>query len=147
MKSKLKAWLIAIPLLIFGWAGTNTAAAQKVEVPKETSGCKPSSCRGAKTKFGEAKVITAVRESLVELKADMEKSDSPVFDERSYDIHDIVGDSDEESLAIIAREVRLIEQEFQSKLDRTFKEFDLPTNRARQVKYLAGRIETLQNLL
>ena len=37
-----------------------------------TSGCAPSSCRGAQTKFGEAKVITSLRNTLIALKSDME---------------------------------------------------------------------------
>jgi len=147
MKFKLNALLITLPLLFFGLVSTHNIVAQDTKKPTETAGCKPSSCRGAKTKFGEAKVITEVRESLIALKADMEKSTSPAFNERSYDIHDIVGESDEESLAIIVREVKLIENEFTAKLDRSFEAFTLPESKAKQVKYLATRIEDLQNLL
>lgn len=66
-----------------------------------TSGCLPSSCRGAKTKFGEAKVISNLRGDLVALKTKMEKSTTPRFDASSYDIHGIVGETDDESLQII----------------------------------------------
>ncbi len=147
MKLKLKALLITLPLLFFGLISTHRVNAQEAEKKTETAGCKPSSCRGAKTKFGEAKVITNVRESLIALKTGMEKSTNPSFDSRAYDIGNIVGDTDEESLAIIVREVKLIETEFSTKLNRQFEEFLLPDNKAKQVKYLAGRIEELQNLL
>ena len=113
----------------------------------KTSGCSPSACRGEQTKFGEAKVITSLRNELIALKADMETSDRPSFDARSYDIHGIVGETDNESLEIIVREVQLIERSFTAKLNHPFASFNLPGNKAKQVQYLNGRIETLQRLL
>lgn len=147
MKSNIKALLITVPVLLFSLISTHTLVAQKAKVPTETPGCKPSSCRGAQTKFGEAKVISEVRADLIALKADMEKSVIPSFNERSYDIHNIIGESDEESIAIIVKEVKLIEAEFTIKLDSVFDEFTLPSSKAKQVKYLTGRIQQLQNLL
>ncbi len=147
MKLNLKALAIALPLLFFGLVISHEAVAQESKKPTETAGCKPSSCRGAKTKFGEAKVITEVRESLVALKAEMEKSENPVFNARSYDIEGIVGENDEESLSILIREVKLIESEFTAKLNSSFDGFTLPSGKARQVKFLASRIQKLQNLL
>lgn len=113
----------------------------------ETSGCTPSACRGAKTKFGEAKVISNLRSSLIDLKADMEKSATPKFDARSYDIHGIVGETDDESLAIIVREVKLVETAFAKTLNHQSAEFVLPENKAKQVKYLDSRIAALKKVL
>ncbi len=114
---------------------------------QQTSGCSPSACRGAKTKFGEAKVIGDLRLSLIALKADMEKSTNPRFDQRSYDIHGIVGNTDDESLNIIAKEVMLVENAFAEKLNYESLEFSLPENKAKQVKYLSTRIAKLKQLL
>ncbi|MEX0275570.1 MAG: hypothetical protein AB3N16_14450 [Flavobacteriaceae bacterium] len=126
-----------------GKASCGTASATL----ETTSGCLPSSCRGAKTKFGEAKVISNLRSSLVGLKAEMEKSKTPKFDERSYDIHDIVGETDDESLQIIVREVQLMEKEFSLKTQFRPLAFTLPENKAKQVKYLEKRLETLKQFL
>lgn len=112
-----------------------------------TSGCSPSACRGAKTKFGEAKVISDLRLSLIALKTDMEKSKSPSFDAKAYDIHGIVGETDDESLEIITKEVRGIESVFAEKLSYKPAEFTLPENKAKQVKYLNTRIEELKKQL
>lgn len=112
-----------------------------------TSGCAPSSCRGAQTKFGEAKVITSLRNTLVALKSDMEVHKGITFNNRSYDVHSIVGESDEESLQIIAKEVKLIENDFSTKLNTKFEAFQLPENSAKIVQYLKGRIKSLQGLL
>ncbi len=122
------------------------AKGQKADVAS-TPGCSPSACRGAKTKFGEAKVISTLRLDLIALKADMEKSSKPAFDPRSYDIHDIIGETDEESLAIMVREVKLIETVFTEKLNHQFSDFTLPKSKAKQVKYLSVRIQDLQKLL
>ncbi len=146
MKYNLKALLITVPIVFFGLSAHNVTA-QEAKKPTETAGCKPSSCRGAKTKFGEAKVITELRESLIAVKATMEKSESPAFDKRSFDIEGIVGESDEESLSIIAREVKIMEGELSGKLNRQFDEFELPGSKAQQVKYLSGRIQDLESLL
>lgn len=143
--------VLAIPALIAGLFITSPADAQTACCSKakktETSGCSPSNCRGATTKFGEAKVITNLRKELIALKADMEKSTSPVFSKRSYDIHGILGESDDESIAIIAREVQLIEKEFSEKKKEQFKAFDLPENKAKQVRFLKDRIKGLKKLL
>ncbi len=114
---------------------------------ESTSGCAPSSCRGAQTKFGEAKVISNLRSVLVQLKADMEKSSSPRFTSRSYDIHDIIGESDEESLEIIIREVQLIEKEFSGKTNFKLTALSLPKNKAKQITYLEKRLEMLKRFL
>lgn len=112
-----------------------------------TSGCSPSACRGAKTKFGEAKVISNLRLSLIDLKAEMEKSTSPKFDARSYDLHGIIGDSDDKSLAIISDEVQVVETAFAKYLDYDVPAFQLPENKAKQVQFLNARIEALKKLL
>ena len=112
-----------------------------------TSGCSPSSCRGAKTKFGEAKVITDLRLNLIALKANMEKSQRTTFDARSYDIHGIVGETDDESLQIITDEVKVIESAFVEKLEYKPAVFNLPENKAKQVQYLSARIEQLKKQL
>ena len=115
---------------------------------KTTSGCTPSACRGAKTKFGEAKVISNLRLNLIALKADMEKSTDPEFEPRAYDIHGIVGESDDQSLQIISDEVQLIEEAFAQKMSfQPLASFDLPESKARQVRYLNDRIKELQKLL
>lgn len=112
-----------------------------------TSGCLPSSCRGAKTKFGEAKVISNLRTNLIALKAEMEKSKTTKFDARSYDIHGIVGKTDDESLQIIVRELKLMEKEFSSKTKFTPLVFALPTNKAKQIAYIENRIQGLKKFL
>tara|TARA_Y100000385_G_scaffold280105_1_gene330716 strand:- start:1230 stop:1676 length:447 start_codon:yes stop_codon:yes gene_type:complete len=112
-----------------------------------TSGCTPSNCRGAKTKFGEAKVISELRLDLIDLKADMEKSKNPSFDSKWYDIHGIIGDSDSESLEIIVKEVQKIEKAFEEKLNHESGNFELPENKAKQITYLTERIEGLKKQL
>lgn len=112
-----------------------------------TSGCTPSACRGAKTKFGEAKVISNLRLSLIELKASMEKSTQPKFEARTYDIHGIIGNTDDESLAIIAKEVKLIETAFAKKKRYKTTRFTLPEQKAQQVRYLSTRIDQLKQAL
>lgn len=112
-----------------------------------TSGCTPSNCRGAQTKFGEAKVISDLRINLIELKAELEKSEDVAFDPRSYDIHDIIGESDDESLEKIVTEVKIVEEEIVDKLNQKLAVFELPENKAKQIQYLNGRIESLQEVL
>ena len=90
------------------------------EKQAKNSGCTPSACRGAKTKFGEAKVISDLRLSLIDLKSRMEKYTDVNFSARSYDIHNIVGETDEESLEIIGKEIAIMEQELTEKLQLTF---------------------------
>ncbi|SHG29943.1 hypothetical protein SAMN04488116_0833 [Flagellimonas flava] len=114
---------------------------------ESTSGCSPTSCRGAKTKFGEAKVIGKLRLDLIDLKADMEKSVVPAFDPRSYDIHGIVGETDEESLDIIVKEVQIVEKEIAKKLNPKLNAFALPESKAGQIQYLSKRIQDLRALL
>jgi len=112
-----------------------------------TSGCTPSNCRGAQTKFGEAKVITDLRVNLIELKSELEKSTNVEFNPRSYDIHGIVGDSDDQSIEIIVKEVKIVEDEIVDKLNQKVVAFELPENKAKQIQYLNGRIESLQQAL
>ena len=113
----------------------------------QTSGCTPSNCRGATTKFGEAKVISELRLNLIDLKAEMENSESPAFDEKAYDIHGIVGESDEESLEIIVEAVKVVEDAFAQKMNHQVAALQLPANKAKQVEYLNKRIEGLKKLL
>lgn len=117
--------------------------------PKETtSGCTPSNCRGAKTKFGEAKVISDLREKLYALKADMEKSEKVKFPERSFSVHGIIGETDIESLNIIASEVKIIESAFEGaefELEKT--NFDADFSNAKKVSYLSDRITYLNSSL
>lgn len=112
-----------------------------------TSGCTPSNCRGAQTKFGEAKIISDLRLNLIDLKADLEKSDNHSFDPRSYDIHGIIGETDDESIEIIVKEVKIIEEEITEKLDQKIASFELPENKAKQIQYLNGRITSLHKAL
>ena len=62
---------------------------------ESTSGCTPSNCKGAKTKFGEAKVISALRAELISLKALMEEHDKLKFSENAISVHGIIGETDE----------------------------------------------------
>ena len=122
---------------------TTTAVADK----QLTSGCSPSACRGAKTKYGEAKVITKLRTDLISLKADMEKSKNPSFDAKSYNIHGIVGQTDDESLEIIAKEIRKVEKAFAERTDYRTVQFSLPENKAKKILYLNQRIQALKGHL
>ena len=125
----------------------NAACCDKSMAETKTSGCSPSNCRGAQTKFGEARVITSLRESLVALKGEMELSTEPVFDARTYDIHGIVGETDEQSLQLIVDEVKLIEKYFNDHLSKRVGKFKLPKNKAKQVAYVDDRIDQLKGLL
>ena len=124
-------------------AECTTAASNK----EGTSGCTPSACRGAKTKFGEAKIITKLRTDLIALKADMEASKAPLFDAKSYDIHGIVGDNDDESLRILINAVQRVEKAFTDKTDYNASKFELPEGKAKQVQYLSQRIANLKTYL
>lgn len=117
------------------------------EAAESTSGCNPSSCRGAKTKFGEAKSITDLRMKLIDLKAEMETYKKVEFPERSYSVHGIVGETDDESLQIIVDEVKIIESKFVEAFDLELDAFETPDNKAKQVAYLTQRIETFQEAL
>jgi len=128
-----------------GEKSASCAAASKTD--EATSGCAPSSCRGSQTKFGEAKVISNLRTNLVALKAEMEKSKTTKFDARSYDIHGVVGETDDESLQIIVKEVKLMEKEFSNKTKFKPLAFVLPESKAKQVTYLQARIEGLKKFL
>ena len=113
-----------------------------------TSGCTPSNCRGAKTKFGEAKVISDLRSKLYGLKADMEKSERTKFPERSFSVHGIIGETDIESLNIIAVEVEIIEATFEEagfKIEKT--NLDDSISNAKKLSYLSDRITYLNNSL
>lgn len=111
-----------------------------------TSGCTPSNCKGAQTKFGEAKVITDLREDLIAIKAEMESSTTPTFDPKTYDIHGIVGGSDDESLEIIVEHLRLVENALSDKLEFEPAAWVMPDNRAKQVAYLGSRMQELKQL-
>lgn len=157
MKLHLKRGLVATMFLLSTFIGTESIAQSSCcssspktsckTSSKSTSGCTPSNCRGARTKFGEAKILTALRGNLIKLKAKMEESQTITFGARSYDIHGIVGNSDDESLEIIVKEVKIIEEEFSTKLKYKASSFVLPENKAKQVEYLNARIQALQQLL
>lgn len=122
-------------------------ADSKTAAKETTSGCNPSACRGAKTKFGEAKVISELRLNLIALKGEMETYDKVEFPQRSYDIHGIIGESDDESLEIIEKEVKLVEEQFVEKFNLKLASAEVPTNKAKKVKYLSERIELFKNTL
>ncbi|MEO1030738.1 MAG: hypothetical protein AAFX55_05005 [Bacteroidota bacterium] len=158
MKSNPKAiqpLLLGVMAILFSWSVDAQSSNNQQENCKEnnskseasTSGCAPSSCRGAQTKFGEAKVISNLRSLLVSLKAKMETSTSPKFEARSYDIHNIVGESDEESLKIIIRELKVMETEVAHKTDFEPLKFALPENKAKQISYLENRLKTIEVFL
>lgn len=149
MQLSLKGILLAAAILVGGGFGVkkmffSSCCAATAEA---TSGCTPSNCRGAKTKFGEAQVISDLRLNLIDLKSELEKSDEVKFDPRSYDIHDIIGNDDDESLEKIVKEVKIVEQEISNKLDKEIASFELPESKAKQIQYLNGRIESLQQVL
>ena len=157
MEFNLKTILIGGALLLGLAFGTykvffaapccSSAASCTATAAATTSGCTPSNCRGAKTKFGEAKVISELRLNLIDLKAEMEQSKSPAFEARSYDIHGIVGETDDESLDILVKEVKIVEAAIAEKLNQPTSDFVLPENKAKQISYLNARIEVLQDLL
>lgn len=128
-------------------APANSTSALAITNGKTTSGCNPSACRGAKTKFGEAKVISELRLNLIALKGEMETYDKVKFPQRSYDIHGIIGESDDESLEIIEKEVKLVEEQFVEKFDLKLASAEIPENKAKKVKYLSERIELFKNTL
>lgn len=147
MQLNLKGILIIGALLLASGYGVKTFFFSCCSSTAATSGCTPSNCRGAQTKFGEAKVISDLRINLIELKAELEKSESIAFEPRSYDIHGIIGKSDDESLDIIVKEVKIVEEEIADKLNQKIAAFDLPSNKAKQIQYLNGRIAFLQQAL
>lgn len=147
MQLNLKTLLIAGAIILASGFGIKKMFFSCCDTTATTSGCTPSNCRGAQTKFGEAKVISDLRINLIELKAELEKSESITFDPRSYDIHGIIGESDDESIEIIINEVKIVEEEFEEKLKQEFAAFELPDNKAKQIQYLNSRIELLQQVL
>ncbi len=114
---------------------------------EKTSGCLPSSCRGAQTKFGEAKVISELRDQLIALKAMMEASTSPSFDADSYTIGKVTGETDEESIELLTEEIRRAELAIEAKLPYKPTAFQLPENKAQQVAYLESRVSALKEVL
>ncbi|WP_420601764.1 hypothetical protein [Flagellimonas sp.] len=130
-----------------GEKSAKSCESKVAEAGESTSGCSPTACRGAKTKFGEAKVISNLRLELIDLKAGMEKSAVSTFDSRSYDIHGIIGQTDDESLNIIIKEVKIVEKEIAQKLNKRLAEFQLPDSKAKQIQYLSNRIKGLRALL
>ena len=111
------------------------------------SGCTPSACRGAKTKFGEAKVISELRLSLIDLKSKMESHKAITFNPRSYSVHGIIGKSDDESLQIIRDEIAIMEKEITDKSQVQFPTIEFPENKAKLVSVLRSRMETLEKAL
>ncbi|UOY08357.1 hypothetical protein L0P88_07315 [Muricauda sp. SCSIO 64092] len=126
---------------------SQVAEGQGNSVTSANSGCTPSACRGAKTKFGEAKVISDLRLSLIALKSKMEKHGTINFNPRSYDIHDIVGETDDQSLRIIKNEIEIIEKELIQKLNAQFPDNEFPTNKAKQVTALRAKLSILEKAL
>lgn len=149
MQLSLKGILLIAGVLIAGGFGVKKMFFSSccAAVAETTSGCTPSNCRGAKTKFGEAKVISDLRINLIDLKSELEKSETVKFNPRSYDIHDIIGNTDEQSIEIIVNEVKIVEEELIDKLNQKFVSFELPDNKAKQIQYLNKRIESLQEAL
>ena len=111
------------------------------------SGCNPSSCRGSKTEFGEAKVISSLRSKLLTLTKAMEASKSPKFEKRSNTTGDAMADSDDQRLETIIKEIRRIEEEVSSKTNYKPSAFLLPKNKAQRVRYLDQRIESIKKYL
>ena len=77
----------------------------------------------------------------------METYDKVKFPQRSYDIHGIIGESDDESLEIIEKEVKIVEEQFVEKFDLKLASAEVPENKAKKVKYLSERIELFKNTL
>ena len=120
---------------------------KQVDLKPGNPGCVPSSCRGGQTKFGEAKVITDLRSQLIIVKSRMKLSPAVEFSPRSYDQENIVGETDDESLAIIMEEVERIENEFYSKLGTSFQKFDPPNSKAKQARYIKKRLDYLLTVI
>ncbi len=142
--------LLGLPVLFFG--SPDTAHAQsscdsKVTIEEKVTGCTPSACRGAQTKFGEAKVISDLRKQLIDLKSQMEVSVTHAFEERTYSVHGLLGETDAESLQIIAEEVKIIENAFFNTMDAKFPVIHTTENKAKTVQALKLRIEQLAQLL
>ena len=116
-----------------------TCASGQVAKDESTVGCKPSSCRGAQTKFNEAQVLTDLRNDLVSLKSTLHDG--------AIETQGLVGESDAESLELMAREIQSLEAFFSTKFNTTFPRFVLPENKAKQVSFLKGRLQGLQKLL
>lgn len=147
MQLSLKAILIIGAILLASGFGVKKVFFSCCSATTETSGCNPSNCRGAQTKFGEAQVISDLRINLIDLKAELEKSESVTFEPRSYSIHGIIGESDDESISIIATEVKIVEEEIAVKLNHQIAVFKLPEVKAKQIQYLNDRIQFLQKAL
>ncbi len=131
-------------------SSTTSIESEKLEdvaKAESTSGCNPSSCRGAQTKFGEAKIITTLRKQLIDLKAEMETYANVDFPERSYSVHGLVGKTDDESLGIIIDEVKIIEDNFVASLELKLSTESLPESKAKQIVFLENRISLLQAAL
>ena len=112
-----------------------------------TSGCTPSNCRGAKTKFGEAHVISNLRLNLVSLKAKLEGHSNYSFSENAISVHNIIGETDEHSLAIITDHVALIESEVLHITKSELQLVEWSDNKAIKVKQLDERIKALNKLI
>ncbi len=112
-----------------------------------TAGCTPSNCRGAKTKFGEAKVISNLREKLVALKAKLEDYPSHKFSNQAITVHEIIGETDDESIKIVSNHLAIIESEVYGFRNQKLPEIKPVENKAKQVQQLQERINTLNSVL
>lgn len=116
-------------------------------ISESTSGCTPSNCRGAKTKFGEAKVISNLRLELIALKAKMENHDKLDFSESAISVHDIIGETDEQSLNIIAEHVSIIQSELITLTKRELPVTQWSENKAKKVQQLNEQIVAMKSVL
>ena len=126
---------------------TDSTAENKGAASGTNSGCTPSACKGAKTKFGEASVISDLRLVLIDLKSKMEKHKTIKFSPRSYDIHGIVGQTDDESLQIIKDEIEVLQKELAQMLGVDFTPMQYPRSKAKQVAFLKARLKQLEESL
>ncbi len=116
-------------------------------VTETTSGCTPSNCRGFKTKFGEAKIISELRQNLIALKAKMENYKPYKFSNQAITVHGIVGETDDESLTIVSNHVAVIELEIYSFVNQEIPKTEQANSKAIQVQQLRHRISTLSDIL
>lgn len=128
-------------------ASADVACCSTAGKKQTTSGCTPSNCRGAKTKYGEAKVISELRLNLIALKAKMEKHERLEFSQEAISVHDIIGDTDDQSLEIVTEQVALIQSEIMRLTDAELPDPELSTNKALKVKQLSDLIIAFDKVL
>jgi len=117
-------------------------------IKKETtSGCTPSNCRGAQTKFGEAKVISDLRQQLISLKSKMEEHKKYNFSAEAISIHDIIGETDAQSLDIIYQHLILIQSEIVEVFKSEVPALTLSNQKALKVQQLNQQIALLSAIL